>query len=116
MDEELKQMLDAFGAKEGDPNENVAEGEEWDIFRFTQEVARLAAEHLRETAIVFAATRIDDDDPDHMGQMSMTVGGATPNHRCFGDMVSAIGGKIFNANYGTAAARRVTVTREHDDA
>lgn len=115
MDEQLREYLDNDLGMKGAEETTIKQGEVWDLFRFTQEVAKLAAEHLEDTAIMFAAQAVNDDDPDEHGHVACVIGGATHNHRCFGDMLMALGGKLFQANYNTSPSHRQIVTRERDE-
>lgn len=115
MDDQLKDYLDnTLGMKDA-PQTKIKQGEIWDIFRFTKEVAKLAAEHLESTAIMFAAQVVDDEDPDGHGHVACVIGGATPSHRCFGDMLMAMGGKLFQANFALEPASKEIVTREYEE-
>lgn len=111
----------AYDYATANPKTDVCEGEIWDVLKLTHEVAKLCAEHAGDAAIVFAATPINTDDDTEQAHVAAVFGGAQPSHRCYGDMIMALNGKLFQANFQSKAAGMMVVHRdregrEHDDA
>ena len=116
MDDEIQRLMDTLGIPPGTQEKSVkSSDEQWDVYRLTQEVAKLCAEHSKDCACIFAATPIDDEEGDGPEHVACMVGGAHPVHRAFGDMLMAVGGKLFNSNFNQKSAGQMVVLRERDE-
>ena len=116
MDEQIQRLMDSMGIDTTKTEEqNVKQSDDvWDVYRLTQEVAKMCAEHGKDCACIFAATPNEDegDGPSHVALM---IGGAHPGHRAFGDMIMAVGGKLFSANFDSKHVGQMIVHRERDE-
>lgn len=117
MDEHIKNLMDSLGIDPDTTEEqNVkSSDEQWDVFRLTKEVANMCAAHSDGCACIFAATPVDDEEGDSPNHVALMIGGAPPDSRAFGDMIMAIGGKLFNATYDQKHTAQMIVHRERNN-